>query len=105
MNTYIDSFTKGSFGSFCYSNRSLGCSALTKHSVVHDVDCPALAMVPVLSQLKALGMLVQLLLELIVLHIQVRFLDSSLLSLELASLLSKSSSSRLVVRNAELLSQ
>jgi hypothetical protein len=62
-------------------------------------------MVPVLSQLKALGMLVQLLLELIVLHIQVRFLDSSLLSLELASLLSKSSSSRLVVRNAELLSQ
>ena len=72
---------------------------------MHDVDCPTLAMVPVFSQLKALGMLVQLLLELIVLHIQVRFLDSSLLSLELASLLSKSSSSRLVVRNAELLSQ
>jgi len=72
---------------------------------VHDVEGSALAMVSVLSCLQALGMLVKLFMEFILLQIQLVFLDRSLLSLELSSLLSKSSSLRLVVRNAQLLSQ
>jgi hypothetical protein len=62
-------------------------------------------MVSVLSCLQALGMPVQRLSEFILLSIQLVLLGSSLLSLELSPLLSKSSSLRLVVRNAQLLSQ
>lgn len=72
---------------------------------MHDVDGSTLAMVSVLSWLQVLGMLVQLLLEFILLQIQLVFLGCSLLSLELSPLLSKSSSLRLIVRHAQLLSQ
>ena len=72
---------------------------------MHDVDGSTAAMVSVLSCLQVLGMLVKLLLEFILLQIQLVLLGCSLLSLELSSLLSKSSSLRLIVGNAKLLSQ